>query len=100
MEYPDRLEAAHIGHEDIVDRQIEGRIVECDETTGATVDDRNFESMALEPGANDETDMCVVVYSRRPIEIADPDSLSKTSCESYTTVKPQYERLVRPRGPA
>lgn len=61
-------------------------------------DERNFESMALQPGANDETDTCVVVHSRRPIEIAEPDSLSKTSRECYTTVKPQYEWLVRPRG--
>jgi CRP-like cAMP-binding protein len=36
-------------------------------------------------------------YSRGHIEIVDADSLSRTSCECYATVKSHYERLVRPR---
>ena len=36
-------------------------------------------------------------YSRGRIEITDSDGLSKTSCECYTTVKAQYERLIHLR---
>ena len=39
-------------------------------------------------------------YSRGHIEITDLDGLIKTSCECYTTVKAQYERLLRPRSPS
>ncbi|MBA7465408.1 hypothetical protein ES707_00570 [subsurface metagenome] len=36
-------------------------------------------------------------YSRGHIEITNLEGLGKTSCECYTQVKAQYERLVRPR---
>jgi CRP-like cAMP-binding protein len=36
-------------------------------------------------------------YSRGHIEITDIEGLSKTACECYTTVKSQYERLLKPR---
>jgi len=35
-------------------------------------------------------------YSRGHIEITDLDGLGKTSCECYTEVKAQYERLIHP----
>jgi CRP-like cAMP-binding protein len=38
-------------------------------------------------------------YSRGHIEITNLDGLCKTSCECYATVKAQYNRLLRPRGP-
>ena len=37
-------------------------------------------------------------YSRGHIEITNIDGLSKTSCECYTTVKAQYDRLLQPRS--
>jgi CRP-like cAMP-binding protein len=41
-----------------------------------------------------------IQYRRGHIEITNHDGLSKTSCECYTTVKAQYDRLLRPRWPA
>jgi CRP-like cAMP-binding protein len=39
-------------------------------------------------------------YSRGHIEITDIDGLSKSSCECYTAVKAQYERLLQPHSPS
>src|SRR6201992_3772110 len=38
----------------------------------------------------------VIHYSRGHIEITDIEGLRKTACECYTSVKSQYERLIRP----
>ncbi len=35
-------------------------------------------------------------YSRGHIEITNLDGLIRTSCECYTTVKTQYDRLLHP----
>ena len=40
----------------------------------------------------------VIHYSRGNIEIINLDRLRKTSCECYTTVKAQYDRLLHSRG--
>jgi hypothetical protein len=36
-------------------------------------------------------------YSRGHIEIINLDGLIRTSCECYTTVKAQYDRLLHPQ---
>jgi hypothetical protein len=61
VKYPDRFEAAHIGHEDIDDHQIERRIVESDETVGAAIGDGDPKTIPLEPSANGEANMRIVV---------------------------------------
>jgi hypothetical protein len=61
MEHANRFEAVHIGHEDIDDHQVERRIVESDKTIGAAVCDRDLETIALQPRANGEADMRIVV---------------------------------------
>jgi CRP-like cAMP-binding protein len=40
----------------------------------------------------------IIHYSRGHIEITNLESLGKTSCECYATVKAQYNRLLRPRS--
>jgi CRP-like cAMP-binding protein len=39
----------------------------------------------------------LIHYSRGHIEIADPDGLSKATCECYAAVKARYNRLLYPR---
>jgi len=62
VKYPDRFEATHIGHEDIDDHQVERRIVESEEAAGATIGDGHLETIALQPCANGETNMWVVIH--------------------------------------
>jgi hypothetical protein len=57
----DRIETAHMGHEDVDDHQVEIRSVESGETVGAAVRDRNPEAVLHQPGANSQTDMQVVI---------------------------------------
>jgi hypothetical protein len=58
---PDRLEAAHIGHEDIDDHQLERCVVEGGETVDAAIGDRNPKTVPLEPSPNGEADMRIVI---------------------------------------
>lgn len=39
----------------------------------------------------------LIHYSRGHLELNDPDSLRRSACECYATVKAQYDRLLRPR---
>lgn len=119
MEDPDRLEAAHVRHEDIDDHQIDARIVESDKTIGAATGDRardltNSESLPLTQEilaqmigvqrnavsivAHALQQAGVIRYSREHIEITSLDDLRKTSCECYKAVKTQHDRLLRPFG--
>jgi hypothetical protein len=57
----DRIETAHMGHEDVDDHQVEIRSVESGETVGAAVCDRNPEAVLRPPGTNSRIDMLVVI---------------------------------------
>src|ERR1700730_15816616 len=61
VEHPDRFETAHIGHEDIDNHQIERYLLEGGETLGSTIGDRDPKTIPLEPSANGQTDMRIVI---------------------------------------
>ena len=61
VKYPDRLETAHVRHEDIDDHQVERRVVERREAVGPAVRDRDPETAPLEPGAYRKAGMKVVI---------------------------------------
>jgi hypothetical protein len=86
----DRLEAAHIRHEDIDDHLIEGRIVERREAGRASIGDLDLEAIALEPGPNGEADMRIVIdnqnashngFSRRDYAFNETPEISCTAVE-------------------
>src|SRR6266566_1437932 len=61
MKHPDRLEAPHVGHEDVDDHQIECGMLQSGKAADAAVGDGNPEAMLPEPNADGLADMWIVI---------------------------------------
>jgi hypothetical protein len=61
VRYPDRFEAAHIGHEDIDNQKIECRSLKQRKALRPTARRRNPVTVPLEPGMNGLSDQHIVV---------------------------------------
>jgi len=81
VKYPDRLEATHLRHEYIDDHQIEGRVLESDETGRAAVGDRDFEAASVEPRLYRKANVRVIVDNQNPthMEVPQPSATRWTN---------------------